>query len=299
MKDYFANCNLCPRNCGSNRTINNLGFCQMGSSLKVSLASVHFYEEPPISGTNGSGTIFFSGCHLKCIFCQNYSISNEGFGKEITVERLSEIFLEQQLRNVHNINLVSATHFTPLVCRAIKLAKNNGLYLPIVWNSSGYESIETLKMLEGLVDIYLPDIKYFDSNMAIEYSKAPNYFNIATDALSEMMKQIGEAKFDENGIMKKGVIIRHLVLPSSRKDSIKIIEKLAEKFGTEIYLSILNQYTPIYNACQHPVLKRKLTTFEYNSVVDRCIELGFNNVFIQKKSSQSSKFTPHFDLKGV
>ncbi len=295
----MENCNLCPRECEVNRIVGQKGFCMSGYLPKAALASVHQWEEPPISGTKGSGTVFFSGCSLKCVFCQNYTISAENTGKEITAQRLAEIFIEQQNRDVHNINLVSAGHFLPAVKKALILAKENDLTIPVVYNSSGYEKAEALKELDGLIDVYLPDIKYFSSELSKKYSQAENYFEVASKAVEEMYRQVGKYEFDENGIMTKGVIIRHLVLPSCRKDSKEILKFIKEKFGDNVYISLLSQYTPMYRAKEFKEINRRITTFEYEDVIDYFFEIGLKNGYMQKRTSATSAYTPIFDLKGI
>ncbi|MBR5122577.1 MAG: radical SAM protein, partial [Anaerotignum sp.] len=251
------------------------------------------------SGTKGSGTVFFSHCNLGCVFCQNHDISQDGFGQEITVERLAEIFLEQQERGFHNVNLVSAVQFIPQVAKALTIAKEQGLSITVVYNSIGYESIDGLKILEGLVDIYLPDFKYWDDALGLEYSKAPHYRETASAAILEMRRQTGADILDENGIMKKGIILRHLVLPGHYKDSFKVLDWVKEHLGEETFVSLMSQYTPMYQAKEIKPLSRKLTTFEYDKVVDHFFEIGLKNGFMQKRSSATSEYTPSFDLSGV
>ena len=299
MRSALSQCNVCPRNCRADRTNGKTGFCRAPYLPKVALVSRHDWEEPPISGTKGSGTVFFSHCNLGCVFCQNHDISQDGFGKEITVERLAEIFLEQQERGFHNINLVSAVQFIPQVAKALSLAKEQGLSIPVVYNSNGYESIEGLKLLEGLVDIYLPDFKYWDDILGLEYSKAPHYREIASAAILEMRRQTGADVLDENGIMKKGIILRHLVLPGHYKDSFKVLDWVKEHLGEDTFVSLMSQYTPMYRAKEIKTLSRKLTTFEYDKVVDHFFEIGLKNGFMQKRSSATSEYTPSFDLSGV
>ena len=293
-------CSLCPRQCRAERTeTTGGGFCRMPELPVVARAALHHWEEPPISGTRGSGTIFFSGCSLGCVFCQNYNISAEGFGQEITIERLAEIFLEQQERGFHNINLVSAVQFIPQVAKALKMAKEQGLNIPVVYNSNGYESIEGLRMLEGLVDMYLPDFKYWDNELGLEYSNCPNYRETAAAAILEMRRQVGKDILDENGLMKKGIILRHLVLPGQYKDSMKVLDWIKENLGEDTFLSLMSQYTPMHRAKEIKALSRKLTTFEYDKVVDHFFEIGLKNGFMQKRSSATSEYTPTFDLSGV
>ena len=246
MNDFtdMTHCLLCPRNCGIDRT-HTVGRCKSTDKIKAALASIHMWEEPPISGSRGSGTVFFSGCSLGCVFCQNHDISQENNGIEISIDRLSEIFVEQQGRDAHNVNLVSAGHFIPQVKEALKKAKANGLKIPVVYNSGGYEKVEALRLLDGLVDIYLPDIKFFSSEISKKYADCENYFEYACEAVKEMFRQTGRIDLDSEGIMKKGVIIRHLILPGCRKDSEKILDFINENFGNDVYVSLLTQYTPM------------------------------------------------------
>lgn len=295
----MTNCVLCPRECHADRANGKLGFCRMNALPHAALASVHMWEEPCISGTKGSGTVFFSGCNLKCVFCQNFDISQQNNGKEISVSRLAEIFIEEQNKNVHNLNLVSAGHFLPAVKEALILAKEKGLKIPVVYNTNGYEKTEALRELEGLVDIYLPDIKYFSPELSNEYSFAENYFETALNAVKEMYRQTGKNIFDETGIMKKGVIIRHLVLPSHRDDSKKILDDIKENFGNNVYVSIMNQYTPMYKAKEIKKLNRRLTTFEYEDVIKYFFDIGLKNGYMQGRLSASDAYTPKFDLSGI
>lgn len=291
-------CNLCPRNCMINR-IKTKGFCGETYDLVVARASLHMWEEPCISGDTGSGTVFFSGCNLKCVYCQNYNISTKNNGKKITVDRLSEIFLELQEKGALNINLVTPTHYVLQIIEALKLAKNKGLTIPIVYNSSGYESVDTLKLLDGLIDIYLPDFKYYDDIYSIKYSKASNYFDIASKSLEEMVRQVGLPEFNENGIMKKGVIVRHLLLPGLLNDSKKILEYLYKTYKDKIYISIMNQYTPLPHVSVYPELDRKVTDEEYNEIINYAIDLGITNGFIQEGETCDVSFIPDFNNEGV
>jgi len=295
----MKNCILCPRECHADRENGKKGFCGMNALPSAALASQHMWEEPCISGEKGSGTVFFSGCNLKCVFCQNFDISQEGNGKEISVERLAEIFIEQQNKGVHNINLVSAGHFIPAVKKAIIIAKSNGLAIPVVYNSNGYEKADALKELEGLIDIYLPDIKYFSSEISKEYSFAEDYFDAAINAVKEMYRQVGKNQFNENGMLKKGIIIRHLVLPNCRQDSKKILDIIKENFGNNVYISIMNQYTPMYKANEIKKLNRRLTTFEYEDVIKHFFDIGLENGFMQGKNTATDAYTPIFDLSGI
>lgn len=297
--DILKNCNLCPRNCNVDRTSNKLGFCNANSNIKISKVSKHFWEEPCISGEEGSGTVFFSNCNLKCVFCQNYKISTEGFGKEISIDRLAEIFLEQQSRGVNNINLVTPTHYIPQIIEAIKIAKKNGLKLPIVYNSNGYENVDALKLLRGYIDIYLPDLKYYDDKYSIKYSNAKDYFKVATTAIKEMVNQVGEPKFSKNGLMEKGVIIRHLMLPGLLFDSKKIVDYVYNTFGHKVYLSLMNQYTPFYNSKDFPELCKTLNPKHYDTLIDYCVDLGYINAFIQEEGTAKESFIPDFDLSNI
>ena len=265
---------------------------------RVAKAYLHMWEEPCISGKNGSGTVFFSGCSLKCIFCQNYKISAENFGREVTSQRLGEIFLEQQDRGAHNINLVSPTHYVPQIINALGSVKDR-LRIPVVYNSGGYEKTETLKMLDGYVDIYLPDFKYYDNSIAEKYSAAPDYFETVTSAIDEMFRQVGKYNIGDDGLMRKGMIIRHLTLPTHRFDSVKVLEEIKRRYGTEnVLLSLMSQYTPFYESSRYKELTRRISTFEYSFVADKAAELGFDG-FMQEKSSAKEEYTPDFDLSGV
>ena len=266
----------------------------MSDMLKVSRAALHMWEEPCISGKEGSGTVFFSGCTLRCVFCQNRDIAAGRRGKEISIERLSEIFLELMEKGANNINLVTPTHYTKQVIKALDIAKKQGMNLPIVYNTGGYEKVDTIKMLEGYVDVYLPDFKYVSSDISGKYSGAKDYYIYAKDALGEMVRQTGKPKFDERGIMTKGVIVRHLILPGCSEDSKAVIKYLYNTYGDDIYISIMNQYTP-FRMENYPELNRKVTTYEYNKVVNYAIELGITNGFVQEGSAASESFIPDFD----
>ena len=290
-------CELCPRRCRVDR-VNRLGFCSAGENLRVALVSLHKWEEPCLIGKNGAGTIFFSHCNLKCVYCQNFSISHEGFGAEISVKRLAEIFIEQQRRGAANIELVTPTHYADKICAAIDIAKARGLTLPIVWNSNAYENLETLENLRGRVDIFLPDLKYFDDVPAKIFSNAPNYFSIASAAVKKMFELVGSAQI-AGGLMTRGVIVRHLILPNFRRDSIKIVDWLYKTFGDEIFISLMNQYTPIYRAADFKKISRPLTTFEYESVLNHAEKLGIKNCFVQIGKTADKNFIPNFNLDGV
>lgn len=299
MLEELNQCTICPRNCRVNRNKEELGFCQAGKNLKIGRASLHMWEEPCISGTNGSGTIFFSYCNLRCIFCQNYEISNLHQGKEITIERFSDICLELQKKGAHNINLVTPTHYIPQIKEGLILAKKKGLTIPIVYNTSSYENVASLKLLEGLIDIYLPDFKYYFDDIAIAFSNTPNYLSYAKDAIEEMIRQVGEPKFDENGMMTKGVIVRHLILPGHIEDSKRVLNYLYQTYKDKIWISIMNQYT-VVKACQkYPELNRMVTKEEYDQVIDYAIELGIKNGFIQEGETALESFIPSFNGEGV
>lgn len=296
MNYDFTSCTLCPRKCGADR-VNGVGFCGVGDKLRVAKAYLHMWEEPCLSGTNGSGTVFFSGCNLRCRFCQNYKISAESFGAEINAERLGEIFSELQDKGAHNINLVTPTHYVPQIISALDIAKPR-LNIPVVYNCGGYESVETLKMLEGYIDIYLPDFKYGDNDIAKKYSAAPDYFQVCTAAIEEMLRQTGAPSFDGD-LLQSGVIIRHLTLPTHRFDSVRVLEEIKRRYGTEnVLLSLMSQYTPFYKSSEFKELNRRISTFEYNFVADKASELGFNG-FMQERSSAKEEYTPDFDLYGV
>lgn len=290
------NCRLCPRQCGADR-YKGTGFCGCGAGIRVAKAYLHMWEEPCISGTRGSGTVFFSGCNLKCCFCQNYKISHENHGKDISETRLSEIFLELQQKGAHNINLVSPTPYVPQIIAALDVCRGQ-LDIPIVYNTGGYESIETLKMLDGYVNVYLPDFKYYDNALGEKYSGVKNYFETVTAALKEMYRQTGPCLI-EDGIIRRGMIIRHLALPSHRDDSVKVLEWTAENFPqNDILVSLMSQYTPFYKSSEHKEISRRISTFEYNYVLDKAAALGLNG-FMQERSSAREEYTPDFDLSGI
>ena len=291
-------CTLCPRNCNADRE-KAVGACSV-KGLKIAKASLHFGEEPCISGADGrgAGTIFFSGCPLKCIFCQNMPISRDGYGKEISPARLGEIMLELQEKGAHNIDLVTPTHYTDVIADVLEKVKPK-LDIPVVYNCGGYEKVETLKMLDGLVDIYLPDFKYASSELAEKYSSAPDYPDTAAKAIAEMYRQRGRALFDNSGMMKSGVLVRHLVLPGCRHDSMKVLDILSAIVPpADIRISLMRQYTPCGKALEIKNLSRRLTTFEYNSVSDYAAELGFDG-YTQEKESATFEYTPEWDLEGV
>lgn len=300
IMNVLHSCTLCPRECGADRLAGQKGFCGVsGDQILLSRAALHFWEEPCISGSEGSGTVFFSGCTLKCIFCQNREISRGQAGKLISTERLAEIFLELQAKGARNINLVTPTHYLPQIITALDMAKANGLSLPVVYNTSGYEKVEMLKLLEGYVDIWLPDFKYLTASPAKEYSSAENYPDLILPALDEMVRQAGEPVFDENGMMKKGVIVRHLALPAQGNDSRKILRTLIERYGDRIWVSIMSQYTPPPFELPFANLNRRLTGREYERLVDFADRNGIRNAFVQEGSAAEESFIPPFDLEGV
>lgn len=308
MIEEQKKCNLCPRMCNADR-VNNMGFCRMPWEIYAARAALHMWEEPCISGENGSGAVFFTGCTLRCAFCQNSEIAAGRAGLQITAERLSEIFLELQEQKANNINLVTPTHYVLQIIKAVERARNNGLKIPIVYNTSCYERVETLKSLEGIVNVYLPDMKYCDSTYAAKYSNAPDYFEKADKALEEMVRQTKGAVFAdsakaaelgiEEDMMIRGVIVRHLLLPGLKKDSKRIIKYLYEKYGNDIYISIMNQYTPLEQVKNIPELNRRVTAKEYDEVVDYAIDLGVENGFIQEGGTAEKSFIPQFDFSGI
>lgn len=288
-------CNSCPRKCNIDRE-QKTGVCGAPEKYKLARAALHFWEEPCISGEKGSGTVFFSGCSLKCVFCQNFEISRNAFGKEISEERLIEIFKELESQGAHNINLVNPTHYSLQISHTLKKYKPS---VPVVWNTGGYDSIESLKKLDGLVDIYLADIKYVSESVAKKYSGAENYFSVASEAVLEMQRQIGENIFDENGIMQKGLIIRHLVLPGNVSQAMRVMDWIKANLPEDTVLSLMSQYTPCGKASEYPTINRKLSIREYDMVIDYAEKLGFENAFIQEIDSSSTEFIPEFDLRGI
>lgn len=292
--ELLEKCTICPHNCGINRTNNQIGRCKSKDTVKIALYSIHNFEEPCISGKKGSGTVFFSNCNMNCVFCQNYEISQQGKGKEITIEELAEIFIKQQEKDVENINLVTPTSYVPQIIESIKIARNKGLKLPIVYNTNGYEKIETLKMLEGYVDIYLPDFKYSDNELAKRLSKVNNYFEIATQALTEMYKQTGKAVFDDRGIMQKGMIIRHLVLPNHILNSRRVLKWINENMH-DVYVSVMAQYFPTYKAKNIEDINRKLTKEEYEQIENYLYRLDLENGYIQELGEHEEEYVPKWD----
>ncbi len=301
--DAFKSCRLCPRECGVNRAA-ALGFCGCGIMARAGRAALHCWEEPCISGARGSGAVFFSGCTLGCCFCQNHSISQEGLGKELTVPQLADIFLRLQEQGAHNINLVTATQYLPPILAALDLVRHR-LTIPIVYNCGGYERVETVEALKDYVDIWLPDLKYFDSSLSGQYSKAPDYFAVASRAVTQMISQTGPPILHREAgvpdpIMDKGVIIRHMVLPGRKEDSIRLLKWMAEHLpGGQYYISLLSQYTPFHRNRFYPELNRRVTSYEYQKVVDAALSLGLELGFMQKKSSAREEYTPAFDFTGL
>lgn len=340
----YRSCTLCPRNCQVNRAAGKTGFCGMPATVQVARASLHMWEEPCISGINGSGTVFFTGCNLKCVFCQNHSIALGGKGKEVSVEKLAELFLMLQEKGAHNINLVTPSHYIPGIAQSLCLAKDQGLTVPIVYNTSGYDSVNSLALLEGLVDIYLPDFKYVSDQLSRRYSHAPDYFQVAKESLAEMFRQVGDPVFEDflpddakaslgiafntgsdttSGassdtvseiasdtdceadspanitLMKRGIIVRHLLLPGCVEDSKAVIRYLYETYGNDIFISIMNQYTSLPHVAAYPELNRKVTEAEYDEVVDYAIDLGVEQGFIQEGDTAQESFIPEFDFTGL
>lgn len=294
--EELKSCNICPHRCKVNRLDGKIGRCKCDDKVKIALASIHHYEEPCISGKNGSGTVFFSNCNLNCIYCQNYEISQQGKGKIISIEHLAEIFLNQQKKNVNNINLVTPTMYVPQIIEAIKIARNNGLNIPIIYNSNGYENVETIKMLEGYIDIYLPDLKYYSNKISKKYSNIDNYFEIAINAIKEMQKQVGNPVFDNNGIIKKGVIIRHLILPNHLLNTKNILKYIKENFNEDTYISLMAQYFPTYKAKEDKFINRKLTKKEYKEIESYLYSLDIKNGYIQDLGEHEEEYVPNFDF---
>lgn len=296
MLENLKRCELCPHNCKVNRLNGEIGRCKCKDKVKIALASVHYYEEPCISGENGSGTIFFSGCNMNCKFCQNYEISQLGKGIEITIEELSDIFIKQQNKGVNNINLVTPTMYVYQIIEAIKIARKKGLDIPIIYNSNGYENVETIKKLKGYIDVYLPDLKYYDDEIAYKYSGINNYFENAKSAILEMQKQVGAPKLNENGIIQKGLIIRHLVLPNNIENSEKILRWIKSNINEEVYISIMAQYFPSYKAKQMNDINRKLSEEEYAKIEDLVYELDIKNGYMQELGEHEEEYVPDFNL---
>ena len=296
----MSECRLCPRDCRADRENGRRGFCGVaGNNIKCARAALHLWEEPCISGNTGSGAVFFSGCPLRCVYCQNRDIAGADRGLEITEARLAEIFLELAQQGAANINLVTPTHYTREILRAVIRAREQGLTLPMVYNCSGYEKVSTLKMLEGIVDIYLTDFKYMDTGAAKAYSRAPDYPEVAKAALAEMVRQTGATVFDEEGMMKRGVIVRHLLLPNHLKNAKGVVKYVYETYGDRVYLSLMNQYTPLPGMEAYPELNRRVTKREYDRLLDYALSLGVENAFIQEGETAKESFIPAFDCRGV
>lgn len=297
---YLSDCTLCPRQCHVNRILGQTGFCGQTAEPAAARAALHYWEEPCISGSCGSGAVFFSGCSLQCIFCQNYRIAVGRCGTPVTQERLSEIFLELQEKGAANINLVTAGHFIPQVCRALEQARADGLHIPTVYNTGSYEKVSSLQLLDGLIDIYLPDLKYFSSDLSERYSRAPDYFLRASEAIREMLRQTRSPVVDtETGLMKSGVIVRHLILPGQTRDSKKILRFLHETFGNDIYISIMNQYTPMAQISDFPELNQPVASEEYQRVLEFADKIGIEQGFFQEGGTVSESFIPSFDGEGL
>ena len=291
----MGKCNLCPHMCNIDRKISK-GICKASDKVKVALASLHFYEEPCISLKNGSGTVFFSNCNLNCVYCQNYKISQENFGKEITVEKLADIFIDLQERKANNINLVTPTVYVDKIIYALDIAKSKGLKIPVIYNSSGYERIETIQKLDGYIDVYLPDFKYAIDELGIKYSKIKNYPNIAKNAIKEMYKQVGNVVLDENGLIKKGVIIRHLILPNNIDNTKLVLKWIKDTFNDNVFLSLMAQYFPTNMANMYKELNRKLTKEEYEEVEKYLYSLNIENGYIQELGEHEEEYVPSFNL---
>ena len=289
-------CEICPHECGINRTKNQIGRCKSTDKIKIALYSIHKFEEPCISGGNGSVTVFFSNCNLNCIYCQNYEISQEGKGREISVEELADIFIKQQNRKAENINLVTPTSYTLQIIEAIKIAKKKGLSIPIIYNTNGYEKVETLKLLEGYVDVYLPDLKYYDDELGKKYSKVDKYFEIAVKAIKEMYRQVGSPKLDERGMIKSGLMIRHLVLPNNIENSKKILKWIKENIDENVYVDIMAQYFPTYKAKDSKDLNRKLTKEEYKEIEEYVYDLNIKNGYMQDLGEHEEEYVPKWEV---
>ena len=316
----MSRCTLCPRACAVNRSRGQRGICGQTETVRAARAELHMWEEPCISGSKGSGTVFFSGCNLHCVFCQNHNIASGNAGYAVSIERLAEIFLELQEKGANNINLVTACQFVPQVIAALESARVQGLRLPIVYNTSGYEEVETIRMLDGYVDIYLPDLKYVDQEYSFKYSHAADYFEKASAAIDEMVRQTGETTFTdeatkrerlttaayqersergENLLMTRGVIVRHLLLPGCLEDAKRVIAYLLKTYGERIFISIMNQYTPLPHAAAYPELRRRVSSGEYEALIDYAVSLGIENGFIQEGETAQESFIPEFDGRGI
>lgn len=293
--EELEKCSICPHNCGINRLNGSVGRCKSNGNIKLAMASIHNFEEPCISGENGSGTVFFSNCNLKCVFCQNYKISQQGLGREISIEELAEIFIDEQNKNAENINLVTPTMYVYHIIEAIKIARNKGLKIPIVYNSNGYENVETIKKLDGYIDIYLPDLKYYDDDLAFKYSGIKNYFENATSAIKEMYNQVGSPVLDEKGMMKKGLIIRHLVLPNNIQNSKDVLKWINDNIDKNVFVSVMAQYFPTNKAKEFPEINRKLTKKEYEEIENYLYSLDLDNGYIQELGEHEEEYVPDFE----
>lgn len=306
MSLMYEACTLCPRECAVDRTSNKRGVCGQGSQVKLARAALHYWEEPCISGCNGSGAVFFCGCSLRCVFCQNKEIASGSTGKVISDGRLAEIYLELQEKGAHNINLVTAGHFVPHIVASVESARNQGLSIPIVYNTSSYEKADVLRLLEGIVDIYLPDFKYMDETLSAKYSNAPDYPRVAKAAIAEMVRQQprpefsnGAAEYEDGLLIRQGVIVRHLLLPGMLYDSKQILHYLFEKYGNSIYYSLMSQYTPLRHVEKYPELNRRVSEDAYEHLVGYAQELGIAHGFTQEREVAEESFIPHFDCEGV
>ena len=291
----LISCNICPHNCEINRLNGEVGRCKATDKVKVALASIHNFEEPCISGKKGSGTVFFSNCNLNCVFCQNYKISQEGLGKEISIEELADIFIDEQNKNAENINLVTPTMYVYQIIEAVKIARNKGLKIPIVYNSNGYENVETIKKLNGYIDIYLPDLKYYYDDLAFKYSGIKNYFKNATSTIKEMYNQVGAPNLDENGMIKKGLIIRHLILPNHIQNSKNVLKWINDNMDKNVFVSVMAQYFPTHMAKEFPEINRKLTKEEYEEIEDYLYSLDLDNGYIQELGEHEEEYVPDFE----
>ena len=295
MLEKLSCCTICPHMCKVNRLNNNIGRCKCNNSIKIALASLHQFEEPCISGKNGSGTVFFSNCNLNCVYCQNHLISQQGKGKIMSIEHLAKIFINQQKKGASNINLVTPTMYVYQIIEAIKIAKEAGLNIPIIYNTNGYENVETIKLLNGYVDVFLPDFKYSDNKLAKKYSNVDNYFEIASKAILEMYFQVGHPQFDASGLIKKGIIIRHLILPNHIDNTKNVLLWIKDNLPKGVYISLMAQYFPTYKAKEMPSLNRKLTSSEYDEVLEILSNLDINGYF-QELGEHEEEYVPNFDL---
>ena len=297
-------CRLCPRACGVDRYSGERGACGETAQIRLARAALHFWEEPCISGTKGSGAVFFTGCQLRCVYCQNQLIAHGDVGKEISLSRLVDIFYELEAKGANNINLVTPDHFIPQIAEAIRMAKKNGFSLPFVYNTSSYVTVEALSRLDGLIDIYLPDLKYLDEAHARDYSGTPDYPDAAKVALQEMYRQVGPVKFiqvqkEEEPMLARGMVVRHLLLPGALDDAKQVVAYLYETYGDDIYMSLMSQYTPGAAVKDHPLLRRRVRRKDYDALVDWAIKIGVENAFVQEGSAADESFIPAFDYEGV